>query len=183
MSATVSPQKLKEALQAKLGTARFAIHDLRESERPETNRHWRAHQYVVDFLHAARGVYPIVETFSKNRLPQGFKAWVNDWELRKLCQSEQILWQQMRDERVSQEHGEGAGLIPVLIPIKSRDQSQNYRNAVLLGADITQNRQSKGSVRFVAYPNQLASEVCEEYLSLAQRFVNDFLSEHPHLLV
>jgi len=41
---------------------------------------------------------------------------------------------------------------------------------------------SKAGVRFKAYPNSPASEVCRQYLELCQRFWQDFQAEHPHLL-
>jgi hypothetical protein len=112
MTVAVRPQKLKEALNAKLGDAAQALFELREADKPEMNRYWPS-VVVVDFLHAARGVYPVLETFAKGtRLKvSGFEKWRNRWE-GQLPLSDLGLWRQMRTERVSQEHGEGAELIP-----------------------------------------------------------------------
>ena len=41
---------------------------------------------------------------------------------------------------------------------------------------------TKSAVRFRAYPDKPASEVCAEYLKLLQKFVADFLRQHAHLV-
>lgn len=175
MAAKVSAEKLENVLRAKLAAARVALHNLREAELPEMNRHWDPAQYIVNFLHAARGVCPVVETFIGQN---PYRAWVAIWERSKLTPAERELWRRIREARVDQEHGEGAALIPFSIEVTRGNQIQAYRNAVLLGVDPTGNKCSKGGVRFSVYPDEPASHVCERYYALALRFVDDFLSDH-----
>jgi hypothetical protein len=177
MSATVRPEKLREALYAKLGVAGESLYEIRQSERAEINRFNDARRYIGDFLHAARGVYPVAETFLK---PAKFKKWFEPWEKNRLSDSERALWGKIRIERVSQEHGEGVGLIAVSIPIPRAAMSPSVPNVAHLHLAATGyqgGESSKGGERFRAYPDKPASEVCAEYLKLANRFVEDFLRE------
>jgi hypothetical protein len=66
MSATVRPQKLREALNAKLAAAVQCVFELQQAELPEFNRYQEPQQSIVDFLHAAHGVYPVVTTFAES---------------------------------------------------------------------------------------------------------------------
>jgi hypothetical protein len=165
MAVTVRPEKLREALGAKLATAVQALYELREADKPMMNRIWEPQNVVVEFLHAAHGVYPIVKTFGEENLqPAGFRQWVDGWKSG-LSATNRHLWQQMNTERVAQEHGEGADLIPHQIEISQID-----------------NRSFKGGVRFAAYPDRPVSEVCAEYFDLCQRFGDDFRRDHAHLI-
>jgi hypothetical protein len=181
---TVTPGRLKEALNAKLGDAAHALAELREADKPERNRYWNERSIVVDFLYAARGVFPVVKTFGEDNLqPAGFRQWCDAWE-GALGRTELGLWRKMNDERISQEHGEGAELMPVMIPIAQVDVLPQDCNVALLGLAARGYRPatSKGGVRFTAYPNRAVSEVCAEYKDLAQRFVDDFVRGHANLI-
>jgi hypothetical protein len=180
MSATVRPEKLREALNAKLGTAGISVHELQQAEAPELNRHWDPRAIVITFLHAARGVYPTAETFGKSQPGVSFEAWYQGW-LSGLGTAEQALWRLLRDERVAQEHGDGAGLTSVFIPImRGVGMLEIRNNSSPLGIPPAQG--SKGGVRFAAHPSRPASEVCEEILQLCKRFVADFTRDHAHLI-
>lgn len=184
--AKVRPEKLREALSAKQSDAVFKLHELREADKPEINRHWEPQSSAVSFVHAAHGVVPVAETFGDGNpiLPGGFNAWHTRWKST-LSPPELELWKHMYDARRFQEHGEGAGFIPHQIEITQGDQIQRHHNVVLLGlaaTSRTENRSWKGGVRFEAYPNRPVSEVCAEYLALCQRFVADFLRDLAHLI-
>jgi len=179
MRATVRPEKLREAFGAKLSTAVFALHKLREADQQRLKQYPEPHSIVVEFLHASRGVFPIAETFD----PPGFLAWVAQWKRKRLPKSEQLaLWDEMHTARRFQEHGEGAGLIPFQIEVTQGDQIQRFHNATLLGTRLSENRSWKGGVRFEAYEDRPVSEVCAEYFGMCQQFVDDFLHDHAHLL-
>jgi hypothetical protein len=184
--AQVRPEKLREALNAKVSDAIFKLHELREADKPEINRYWEPQSAAVSFVHAAHGVVPVAETFGDSNpvLPGGFNAWHIRWKLT-LSPSELELWEHMYDARRFQEHGEGAGFIPYQIEITRGDQPQQTNNVVLLGlaaSSRTKNRSWKGGVRHEAYPNRPVSEVCADYFALSQRFVADFLRDHAHLI-
>ena len=86
----------------------------------------------------------------------------------------------MQDQRDADEHGHGADLVSVAIPIALEWMPTN---TVLLGLGIgDQPTASKGGVRFSAYPDKPASEVCAAYLQLCRRFVDDFLRDHAALI-
>jgi hypothetical protein len=40
----------------------------------------------------------------------------------------------------------------------------------------------KQRVRFAAYADRAASDVCNDYVRLARRFADDFVRDHAHLL-
>ena len=185
MAATVRPAKLRETLNAKLESATLKLAEIREADQPESNRYWEPGNIVTDFLHATRGVYPVLETFAKGtslKVP-GFEKWRDRWE-GQLTASDLKLWRQMRAERVSQEHGEGAELIRDMIPITRGHNTQQPANVLLLGlaAQGYKNEVSKGGVRFAAYPTRPVSDVCADYLELSNRFVNDFVRDHANLI-
>lgn len=71
-----------------------------------------------------------------------------------------------------------------MVPITQGDHTPWDYNVALLNLAATGYKPSawKGGVRFKAYPNRAASEVCAEYKQLAQRFVDDFLRDHAHLI-
>jgi hypothetical protein len=87
----------------------------------------------------------------------------------------------MRSERVAQEHGEGAGLTQIMIPITRGQMPQDFTNYALLRIPRPPGP-SKGGFRFTAYPDRPASEICRDYLALCRRFADDFERDHSHLL-
>jgi hypothetical protein len=180
MRATVRPEKLREALTAKLLAAAMALHKLRDADKLELNQHWDPQNIVVEFLNAARGVVPIAETFLGER---PFRRWNDAWEKARLPESDRsALWKQMWDSRRLQEHGEGAGLIHTQLLVDDRNLLQVNRSVVHLGMAPTKTEMFKGSVRFAAYPDRPVSEVCAEYLEMCQQFVDDFLREQAQLI-
>jgi hypothetical protein len=60
MATVSSPQALREAVSRKLGRAQECWAHLHEAEQPEFNRHTDPAQIVRDFLHAGRGVVPVI---------------------------------------------------------------------------------------------------------------------------
>lgn len=179
MSATVRPEKFREAVNAKLADAVQYVYELGQAEQPELNRYHDADNIIVNFLHAARGVYPVTETCAgmafKSKWP-----WRDAWQAR-LTDAERDLWRQMRTERVAQEHGEGVELISNWIPITRGSGAQDFTNYAVLGIPRPERGPAKGGFRFAAYPDRLASEVARDYLALCQRFVDDFERDHAHL--
>jgi hypothetical protein len=178
---TVRPEKLREALSTKLDAATQDVVKLRIADQPDYNQYLEPGKIVKDFLLAARGVFPVIKTFGDDNLkPQGFKRWCDAWE-NALGPTARDLWQKMRDERTSQEHGEGADLIRDMIPITRGDQVQVFQNAVLLGVPPPP-PPAKAGVRFKAYPDRPVSEVCGDYLELSRRFADDFVRDHANLI-
>jgi hypothetical protein len=57
---------------------------------------------------------------------------------------------------------------------------QDFTNYALLGIPRGPGP-SKGGVRFKAYPDKPASQVCREYVELVKRFWEDFTLDHGHL--
>jgi len=176
--ATVAPSKLVNALDTKLSAARRKVLDLQRAEEPRVDG-ISHHDLVIHFLKAARGVYPVVKTFHDAWLQgHSFEAWLTSWE-QGLIPADLALWQYMQDQRDRDEHGDGADLVSVDIPVML-DHQQPY-NAALYGVGPEgQPKASKGSVRFGKYPHRRVSEVCAEYLTLCQRFMDDYLREPVH---
>jgi hypothetical protein len=139
------------------------------------------HAIVIHLLKAARGVYPVGKTFHNDWLQlRNFDAWVNGWE-QNLAADELALWRYMQEQRHWDEHGDGADLVPHTIPVEIDDQ---FVSGALLGLGTdAQPRASKGSVRFGKCRNRKLSDVCQDYLTLCQRFVTDFLADPVHAAI
>ena len=181
MTAIVRPEKLREALNAKLSDVPQLIFELQQAEKPEFNRYTQPEKYATDILHAARGVFPVAKSFADAQPSVDFDAWYEAWR-RGLTEVERSSWRQLRDDRVAHEHGEGAPLIQHMVEVTRGDGYTNFSNYAALGIRPPERGPSKGCVRYAAYPDQPASAVARDYLALAQRFVDDFLREHEHLL-
>lgn len=179
MRVTVDPAKVREALSRKLGSAGENVGLLRQSELPEMNGHWKPAKYAIAVLHAARGVYPTAERFAEGRLDM--PGWYREWRAA-IGVNDCALWDQLRDDRAAQEHGDGAEFVRVEIPVtRGPGMPEMFRNNALYGGGA-QPSASKGGIRFAAYPDRPASEVAADYLRVAQRFVDDFLREHARLI-
>jgi hypothetical protein len=150
--------------------------ELREGEQPRATLHLNPREIVGSFLLYASAIYPIVDTFGR---AQGgdlqFGAWYAQW-MEKLGDADRALWKQLRDERVRQEHGQGAALIETEISVAS-DPSITGQQRVLGRADVR-----KQIYRFAASPNRAASDVCDDYLRLARRFADDFVRDYARFL-
>lgn len=182
MATVSSRQALREAVNEKLGAATWRIFELQQAELPEQNKYQNPKQSVVDFLHAAHGVVPVIKTFAVERLQheKDFEDWRSRWEAT-LTDGERGLWLRMLDERVAQEHGEGAGLEGISIPITYGGGYQDFTNYAALGIERPPGP-SKGGVQFRAYTGRPASDVCRQYLELVQRFWRDFQADHGWLM-
>jgi len=86
-------------------------------------------------------------------------------------------------QRDAHEHGDEAALINVFIPI-TLDHSHIEHNVLVLrlAASGFKSSAAKGGIRFQAYADKPASEVCAAYLQLCRRFVDDFLRDHKGLI-
>jgi hypothetical protein len=186
MSVSIRPEKLVERVSLKLNTASFNIHNLRETEQPRFNGHWNAENYAVDFLQAAHGVFALIKTFGDaNLTPAGFKRWLEGWETAALSSSEKLaMWRQLRLARTSEEHGDGASFIRFDVEVTQGDM-QVARPTILNlapGAPAPKTQIFKSTVRFAAYPNRAASDVCQEYWELCHQLADDFVRDHSHLI-
>jgi hypothetical protein len=175
---TVAPSELARTLHTKLDAAKLKLLDVQKAEQPRGGGSESHRDLVMQFVRSARGVYPVAKTFGKDWLPGNrFKVWRDKWE-DGLAAAEQTLWHHVQKLRDIDEHGEGAPLIPVAIPVALDDCVPT--NAALLGLGPGhQPTASKIGAGFSPYPNKPASEVCAEYLQLCRRFVDDFLRDHP----
>jgi hypothetical protein len=175
--AVVAPSELAHTLHTKLDAAKLKLLDVQQAEQPRVAGSESHRDLVMQFVRSARGVYPLAKTFGKDWLPGNrFKVWRDKWE-DGLTDTEQTLWHHVQELRDIDEHGEGAVLIPVAIPVAHDDCAPT--NAALLGLSPGHRPTvSKIGAGFTPYPNKPASEVCASYLRLCQRFVNDFLRDH-----
>ena len=181
MATVGSPQALREAVSQKLGTAVRHMHDLRKALEPEFNGYWNPKDDAVGFLHAAHGVVPVLKTFADERKQLGdFDDWRDKWE-EELTVEERTLWLRMKDERIAQEHGEGAGLESFPNPVTRGGEFQDFTNYAAHGIPRGPPPAKEG-VRFRAYPDRPANEVCLQYLGLVGRCWQDFIRDHPHIL-
>ncbi len=168
MSTTVRPDNLRAALDAKLAAAMSQLIDLREAEQPRVTPHLNPRELVDALLLYVCRVYPIADTFGRAQAGDlQFDAWYGQW-LGKLGDADRALWQQLSDERARQEHGQGAALIEVEIVHQSVPGAQ------------TDGR--KRIMRFAAAPNRTLSDVCDDYLRLAKRFVGEFVRDYARFL-
>lgn len=176
--ATVAPSELAHTLHTKLDAAKLRLLDVQKAELPRGGGSESHRELVMQFVRSARGVYPVAKTFGKDWLPGNrFKRWRDKWE-GDLTDAEQTLWHHVQELRDIDEHGEGAPLIPVAIPVAVDDCVP--ANAALLGLGPGhQPTATKIGAGFSPYPNKPASEVCAAYLQLCQRFVSDFVRDHP----
>lgn len=169
----VSATELEPTLRQKIYEASMQIVEISKAEGTESiNVDARA--AVHNFLSAARGVHSVAEDFAiGTRARRAFDSWRDDWE-NKLSPDDRKLWDQMHAERTAREHGTGAALIghSVLLP------SDAYQGSSFLFGLHAPDRRSKPGVRFEAYAEKRASEVCRSYLELCSRFVDDYLRDH-----
>lgn len=175
MHQQVQPERFVEVVHAKLNDARFRLHDLRESERP-TLTNLNPAEIIGHFLTAARGVYQIAETFAEGATGKvTFGTWYHGW-LTCLAPAERDLWRSLTDNRDAHIHGEGASLIDTEIDVTERLDPMIFQGPLALG--VQRPRMIKRGKQFKAYPGRLASDVCKDFLELAERFVADFSRDH-----
>ena len=132
--ATVSPSNLASALRTKLDAATLILVEVQKAEQPRAAGSESHRDLVMQFVRSARGVYPVAKTFGDAWLPgKSFKVWRDKWE-DGLTDAERTLWHHLQELRDIDEHGEGAALIPVAIPIALEDCMPT--NAALLGLGL-----------------------------------------------
>ena len=181
MKVTVRPKKWRETVDERLGEALQSVYELTEADKPEFNRYSEARKIAKECVGAARGVYMVTETLV--RLNYKPWPWRDAWEDR-LTAAELALWRNMRQVRTETRHGEGGGLVQHMIKVtRELGASTVSPNNVVLGlvppAEGT--NPHKGGVRFEAYPDRLASDVAREYVTLCQKFADDFEGDHANL--
>jgi hypothetical protein len=177
MSATLRPDNLRAALDAKLAAALSQLVELREAEQPRATVHLSPREIVGAFLLYACGVYPIADKFGRAQAGElQFNAWYEQW-MKTLNAVDGALWRHLRDARARLERGQVVELIEVELSIAS-DASAVTRQP-LRGAEAGARKQL---VRFAAYPDKPASDVCNGCLQVARRFVHDFIREHRRFL-
>ena len=177
MSATIRPDNLRAALDAKLAAALSQLVELREAEQPRVTLHLNPREIVGAFVLYAGSVYTIADNFGRAQAGElQFAAWYEQW-LRGLKAADGALWKQLRDQRVRQERGQSVELIEVEISIAA-DPSAVARPPSR-GAPPDARKQL---LRFAAYPDRSASDVCNDCWQLARRFVHDFLRDHARFL-
>lgn len=150
---------------------------LQEAEQPRVGGD-EPRDLVVHFLKSARGVHPVAKTVHNDWVPGStFDDRCDQWEQGLATDAECELWHYMQDQRDWDEHGDGAALVSVAIPIPL-----DFEPNVTVFAQGTAGRptMAKGGVEFAKYPNRKASEVCSEYLALCRKFVDDFLHDPDH---
>jgi hypothetical protein len=177
MSSTVRPNNVRAALAAKLAAAMSQLVELREAEQPRLTPHLSPREIVGAFLLYARGVYTIVDTLGKAQAGHlQFNAWYGQWT-EGLGDADRALWKQLSDDRGAEEQGRGVALIDHGIAAAADPSSTAQQAAPGARADVR-----KGLVRFAAYPDRAAGNVCEHYLRLAKRLADDFVRDHARFL-
>ena len=180
MSVTVRPRKWRATVNERLGDALQSVYELTEADKPEFNRYSDARKIAKECVGAARGVYTVTETLVR----RNYKPWPwrDDWESR-LTAPELALWRNMRTVRTEAQHGEGGGLVQHMIKVTRGPGASTIPEHVVLGlvprAEGT--NPHKGGVRFSEYPDQPASQIAREYVTLCQRFADDFERDHAQL--
>jgi hypothetical protein len=181
MIARVRHGKWRGTVNERLGEALQSVYELTEADKPEFNHYSDARKIAKECVGAARGVYMVTETLV--RLNYKPWPWRDAWESR-LTAPELALWRNMRTVRTETQHGEGGGLVQHMIKVtRGPGASTISPNYVVLGlvppAEGT--NPHKGGVRFAEYPDRSASEMAREYVTLCQRFADDFERDHAKL--
>ena len=177
MSSTLRPDNLKAALDAKVAASMAQLAEVREMEQPRLTPHLNPRETVRAFLLYARSICPLLRTFGSTQAGElQFNAWYEQW-VKGLSDADRALWNQFRDDGVQQEHGRGAELIDVEISVAADPSVAMQPPLPVARADVR-----KRLVRFAAYANRPASNVCGDYLRLARVFAHDFVRDHARFL-
>jgi len=178
MGTIIRPDMLKNALGAKLAAAAAQIAELREAEEPRLTPHLNPREIIATFLAQVRGVYPIADVFGKAQAGDlVFNAWYENWRAA-LARPELALWDQLlHADRIQREQGHAAELIEDEISVAADPSIITHPFQRSSWPQVPKLR-----VRFAAYARRPASEVCDDYLKLARRFVDDFVRDHERFL-
>jgi hypothetical protein len=170
----VRREKFREVALAKISDAKFLVHDLRESERPVFNPQLHSAQIIGRLLPAARGVFQAAEARMDTK--GAFSGWYNDVWLKSLSAQETDLWKTLTHNRDGQIHGEGPELTSTNLEVTEGMDPMSQSHVM---QRVERPRAWKPVARFAAYPDRAASDVCNDWLALAQRFVDDFVRAFP----
>lgn len=170
MSSTLRPDNLKAALDAKVAAGMAQLAEVREMEQPRLTPHLNPREIVGAFLLYARGIFPMLRTFGSTQAGElQFNAWYEQW-VKALSDADRALWKQLGDDH-------GAGLTDVEISAVADPSVAPPASSSGARPDVR-----KRIVRFAAYANRPASNVCGDYLRLARVFIHDFLRDHARFL-
>ncbi len=174
MSATVRPDNLKAALDAKLAAALAQLADLREAEQPRFTPHLSPRELVSALVLYARGVHTVASAFGTAQAGElQYNAWYEQWH-KALSETDRRLWMELHHDRV---HAQGADLVDVEILVAAEPSVAAASASRAAHADV-----SNRVCRFAAYPQRSASDVCADLLRLAKRFAGEFLRDHARFL-
>ncbi|HET8698495.1 MAG TPA: hypothetical protein VFO94_13465, partial [Gammaproteobacteria bacterium] len=94
-----------------------------------------------------------------------------------LGHDDRALWRQLSNDPAVPAPPPGAALVDLEISVAPDPSITGEHPALGTRADVR-----KKLVRFAAYPNKAASDVCGEYLRLAKRLAADFVRDHARFL-
>jgi hypothetical protein len=177
MGTIIRPDMLKSALAAKLAAATAEIARLREAEEARLTPHLNPREIVATALRHTRGVYAIADTFGKAQAGDlVFNAWYDTWRTG-LPKAGLALWRELGADSAEP----GPRLDPELID----DEISVAADPSIVTHPFQKSswpQVPKRRVRFAAHANRPASDVCDDYLKLARRFVDDFIRANERFL-
>ncbi len=173
MSSTVRPDNLQAALDAKFAASRAQLDEMREMEQPRLTPHLNPREIVEAFLLYARGVFLVASAFGKAQAGElQFDAWYMQW-VANLSDVDRAVWKYLRDDGI----GHGAELSDVEISVAAESAVAGPQPSSGARPDVR-----KRLVRFAAYANRAASDVCGDYLRLSKVFADNFVADHARFL-
>ena len=173
MSSTLRPGNLRAALDAKLAAAMSQLDELRDADQPRVTPHLNPREIVASFLLYARGVYTVAATFGSAQVGDlQFNAWYGQW-MEKLGDADRALWKQLHDDHAQP----GAALTELEISVTGDPSTGVHQLPPGARADVR-----KRLVRFAAFPDRAAGDVCDDYLRLSKRLAGEFIRDHARFL-
>jgi hypothetical protein len=164
------------ALDAKFAAALSRLIELGEADQPRATLHLSPREIIGAFFDYVRSVYRIADIFGRAQVGElQFNAWYQQW-WGKLDDADRALWRYVRGDGVRQDQLHSADLIDVEISVPA-EHSVTGSQSLPGMPDVR-----KQLVRFAAYPNRAASDVCADCLRLARRFAHDFVRDHERFL-
>ena len=146
-------------------------------EQPRPTPHLNPREIVGAFLLYARGIFALLRTFGRTQAGElQFNAWYEQW-VKALIDADRALWNHLGDERPQQPHGHAAELIDVEISVATDPPVAPQPSLPGARPEVR-----KRLVRFAAYANRPASNVCGDYLRLARVFAHDFIRDHQRFI-
>ena len=178
MGTIIRPDMLKNALGAKLAAAAAQIAALHEAEEPRLTPHLNPRESIAACMMHMRSVHPIADAFGKAQAGDlVFNSWYETWRAG-LAKTDLALWDELlHPDRAQREHGHGAELIEDEISVAADPSIITHPFQRSSVPEVPKRR-----VRFAAHADRPASDVCNDYLRLARRFVDDFLRSNERFL-